>query len=101
GARMKELGRARARECTSVYFESPHRLLRTLEECVRVDGRWRVAVGRELTKKFEEVRSGAAEEVLAYFRKGPVRGEITFLVEGAGKLTGEEAEGKEERCGMD
>ncbi|GAB4239445.1 MAG: hypothetical protein OHK005_00910 [Candidatus Methylacidiphilales bacterium] len=101
GQRMKELARARARHCTSVYFESPHRLLRTLEECARLDPDWRVAVGRELTKKFEEMRAGRAGEVLEYFRKGAVRGEITFLVEGAGKLTGEDEEGKEEGCGLD
>lgn len=95
GQRMKELARARARECTSIYFESPHRLLRTLEECARLDGDWRVAVGRELTKKFEEVRSGPASEVWEHFKKGVVRGEITFLTEGAGKLTGDEGEGKE------
>jgi 16S rRNA (cytidine1402-2'-O)-methyltransferase len=43
-----------------------------------------VAVARELTKKFEEIRRGTAAELLEHFRASKVRGEITFLVEGEG-----------------
>jgi len=83
GARQKELLVAAGRECTSVYFESPHRLLRTLEDCVAVIPERQVCVARELTKKFEEVKRGLAADLLAYFRAGKVRGELTFLVQGA------------------
>jgi 16S rRNA (cytidine1402-2'-O)-methyltransferase len=90
GARQKELAEAGARECTSVYFESPYRLLRTLEDCVAVIPERTVAVARELTKKFEEIRRGTAAELLEHFRASKVRGEITFLVEGeAGARTGD------------
>jgi 16S rRNA (cytidine1402-2'-O)-methyltransferase len=82
GQRLRELEKAYARECTSIYFESPHRLLRTLEDCVRLGSERRVVVARELTKKFEEVKGGKCQEVLHHFQKGAVRGEITFLVEG-------------------
>ncbi len=83
GARQKELLAAAGRDSTSIYFESPYRLLRTLEDCVAVIPQKAVCVARELTKKFEEVKRGTPEEVLAYFRAGKVRGEITFLVQGA------------------
>lgn len=83
-ARQKELAAAGARECTSVYFESPYRLLRTLEDCAAVMPARTVAVARELTKKFEEIRRGTSAELLAHYRAAKVRGEITFLIEGAG-----------------
>jgi len=82
GGRQKELAAAGARECTSVYFESPYRLLRTLEDCSVVIPERRVCVARELTKKFEEIRRGTGAELLAHYLKAKVRGEITFLVEG-------------------
>lgn len=82
GQRQKELVRAGEREATSVYFESPYRLMRTLEECVSLWPERRVAVARELTKKFEEVKTGPASEVFSHFQSKGVRGEITFMVEG-------------------
>jgi len=82
GGRQKELAAAGARECTSVYFESPYRLLRTLEDCSVVIPERRVCVARELTKKFEEIRRGTGAELLSHYLKAKVRGEITFLVEG-------------------
>ncbi|MDX6766686.1 MAG: 16S rRNA (cytidine(1402)-2'-O)-methyltransferase [Candidatus Methylacidiphilales bacterium] len=83
GARRTELAAAGARDSTSVYFESPYRLLRTLEDCVLVLPERTVCVARELTKKFEEIRRGPASELLAHFLKGKVRGEITFVVAGS------------------
>lgn len=83
GARRRELGAAGERNCTSVYFESPHRLVRALEDCRTVIPERRLAVARELTKKFEEIRRGTAEELLGHFQAGRVRGEITFVVEGS------------------
>ncbi|MEM9445150.1 MAG: 16S rRNA (cytidine(1402)-2'-O)-methyltransferase [Verrucomicrobiota bacterium] len=83
GGRKKELAAARERHGTSIYFESPHRIIKTLEASVEVVGEGRVCVARELTKKFEEVKPGTPQELLEYFNKGKVRGEITFLVEGS------------------
>jgi 16S rRNA (cytidine1402-2'-O)-methyltransferase len=83
GARQRELVAAGERGSTSIYFESPHRIMRTLEDCVAVIPGRVVCVARELTKKFEEVRRGRPEEVLRYFRcEGKAKGEITFLVQG-------------------
>jgi 16S rRNA (cytidine1402-2'-O)-methyltransferase len=66
---------------TNVVFESPHRLVAALEDVVDALGGDRpIAVGRELTKKFEEVVRGAAREVLARFARQAPRGEITLLI---------------------
>lgn len=62
---------------TTVAFESPERLVETLEAI----GERRVAVVREMTKTFEEVRRGKATEVLAHFRAHPPRGEIVLVIE--------------------
>lgn len=80
GRRSNELAAAAARDCTSVYFESPHRMIRSLEVLAEICPERPVCVARELTKTFEEFRRGTAAEVLAHFRNHPPKGEITFLV---------------------
>lgn len=69
---------------TMVFFESPHRLVRTLGDFIEHFGaNRRVAVARELTKKFEEFRRGTLEEVQSYFaQQNKVRGELVIVVEG-------------------
>lgn len=80
GRREKELRLALDRGHTSIYFESPHRLLKTLDCLSGISQECRVCVARELTKKFEEFRRGTAREVAAYYREHPPKGEITFLL---------------------
>jgi 16S rRNA (cytidine1402-2'-O)-methyltransferase len=73
---------------TTVFFESPHRIQRTLEKLVAaLDTTRHVIVARELTKIHEEVVSGMAEEVLHFFHANPekVRGEFVVLVSGVAK----------------
>jgi 16S rRNA (cytidine1402-2'-O)-methyltransferase len=66
---------------THVVFESPHRLVAALKEAVEILGPDRpLAVGRELTKKFEEVVRGPAADVLARFERQAPRGEFTVMV---------------------
>lgn len=69
-------------EKTVVFYESPHRLLATLEELIPVTGERLVAIGRELTKKFEEVRRGTAETLKEYFTQHPPRGEFVLVLAG-------------------
>jgi 16S rRNA (cytidine1402-2'-O)-methyltransferase len=70
-------------DATMVVFESPHRVIAALSDLVEVLGPLRpLAVARELTKKFEEVFRGTAEEALAHFRQHPPRGEFTLVVGG-------------------
>lgn len=81
GGRQKELTAAGQRPCTSIYFESPHRLVRCLEDCVAVIPHCSVCVARELTKKFEDVRRGSPQELLEHYRKQKVRGEICLVIQ--------------------
>ena len=67
-----------------VLFESPNRLVETLREVAALAGAARrVAVCRELTKHFEEIRRGTLEEVAAYYDGTPPRGEIVIVLDGA------------------
>lgn len=70
-------------ERTMIFYESPHRLLKTLAQFAQSLGHdRRVSVSRELTKIFEETVNGTIDEVLAYFSSKEVKGEIVIVVEG-------------------
>ena len=69
---------------TMVFYESPFRLVKTLEQFSQVFGPERgCSVAREISKKFEEHRRGALDEVLGWFREHEPKGEIVIIVEGA------------------
>jgi 16S rRNA (cytidine1402-2'-O)-methyltransferase len=70
-----------------VLFESPHRLVRTLEKLATLlDGDRRVVVCREISKVYEETVSGTARSVLDEFaRRGSVKGEVVLIIEGKRK----------------
>lgn len=68
---------------TMIYYESPHKLLKTLANFVTFFGEDRkISVSRELTKLFEETKRGTAKEVLEYYTKKPAKGEIVIVVDG-------------------
>jgi len=72
-------------ERVMVFYESPHRILKTLESLTKIlPNERKVVVARELTKIFEQVVSGSAETVLKYFtgNSDKVRGEFVVLVDG-------------------
>ena len=70
-------------ERTIVCYESPHRLLKTLEQIVEYFGTERlVSVSRELTKLFEETKTSNALDVLQYFSSKEVKGEIVVVIHG-------------------
>ena len=81
GQRRKELlAAAAARECTSIYFESPYRVVRMLEDAVAEIPQARLCLARELTKKFEEYRRGSPAELLAHFQAHEPRGEFCVVI---------------------
>lgn len=82
GGRERDLRAAGEREETTVFFESPHRLLKTLEACVQFLPDRELCVARELTKQYEEYRRGKAADLLAHYSAKAVKGEIVFLVRG-------------------
>lgn len=70
-------------EYTTILYESPFRLVKTLEQLAVVAGPDRkVSVARELTKIHEENVRGTLEEVIAYFKQKEVKGEIVIVLEG-------------------
>jgi len=72
-------------ERTVVFYESPHRIIKALEECVAILGADRqVCVAREISKFFEEFKRGTAQEVLDYYKANPPKGEIVLLIKGNG-----------------
>ena len=84
GERRRALEALRSRTETLVWFEAPHRLRESLEDAAVALGPRRACVARELTKVHEEVVRGTLPEVAETFRaRGPGRGEVTVVVEGA------------------
>lgn len=80
GQRDKELEAAMQRDCTSIYFESPYRLVDTLQMVAGHAPQHPVVVARELTKMFEEFQRGPAQSVLEHFTMKNPKGEITLLI---------------------
>jgi len=68
---------------TIVFYESPHRIVRTLEELQETLGDRRAVIGRELTKKFEEFLRGTLSSIRAELGSRTIRGEFVLIVEGA------------------
>jgi 16S rRNA (cytidine1402-2'-O)-methyltransferase len=83
GQRERELRAATERHETTIFFESPYRLTKTLAACVDIIPERQVCVARELTKKFEEFRRGAATELLAHYQAHPPKGEIVLVISGS------------------
>jgi 16S rRNA (cytidine1402-2'-O)-methyltransferase len=80
GQREKELVRALERDCTSAYFESPYRLVDTLQMLASHAPDRKVVVARELTKHFEEFQRGTAQFVLSHYTGKSPKGEITLMI---------------------
>ncbi|WP_302431823.1 16S rRNA (cytidine(1402)-2'-O)-methyltransferase [uncultured Alistipes sp.] len=84
--RMKHLLALAEEERTMVFYESPYRVVRCLEQFAEVFGPDRaVSVSRELTKKFEQTVRGSVAEVLGHFRATEPRGEFVIVVAGKPK----------------
>ncbi len=82
GKRLAVMEDSLATEGTSIFFESPHRLLSTLELLAEKHPDAPCCVARELTKKFETYHRGSAAELAAHFKTHPPKGEIVFLIAG-------------------
>jgi len=85
-ARLESL---RDEERTMVFYESPHRLLRTLRDMLEIFGERPVSLSREITKKFEQTLRGHLSDMIGVFEASKPRGEFVIVVGGAGrKLSG-------------
>ena len=81
--RQTRLSKLAEEESTMVFYESPHRLAKTLEQFSGFFGPGRFAsVSRELSKIYEENSRGTLEDLEKYFRDKTIKGEIVIVVEG-------------------
>ena len=96
GRRANELTAAAARQETSIYFESPHRILKTLAALDAVCPGRTICVARELTKTFEEYRRDTPATLIAHFEKHPPKGEITLVIPAASTSPRERESSEEE-----
>ncbi len=86
--RMKQLQRLADEERTMIFYESPYRIVKCLEQFAETFGTERmVSLSRELTKKFEETVRGTIGEVLAHFRTHEPKGEFVVVVAGKPRKT--------------
>jgi 16S rRNA (cytidine1402-2'-O)-methyltransferase len=83
-ARRKRLKSLQDLEHTLVFFESPHRLEKTLRDIQEVLGEREICLAREMTKMYEEFIRGLVTEVLGEIKRGPIKGELVIVV--AGKI---------------
>ncbi len=68
---------------TMIFYESPHRLLKTLEQFRSAFGEDRLGcVSRELTKIYEENVRGTMKDLIAYYQENPIKGEIVLTIAG-------------------
>ena len=83
--RMKRLAELAEESRTIVFYESPFRVVKCLEQLSEVFGaERRVAVSRELTKKFEQTVRGTLAEVIAHFKNNQRKGEFVIVLAGKG-----------------
>lgn len=81
--RQTKLKQLAENELTAIFYESPHRLLKTLEQFAEYFGSDRnVSVSRELTKLYEETQRGSLADVITYYKDKTIKGEIVIILEG-------------------
>lgn len=81
GKMKKELQEAKSVNKTIIFYESPHRIIKTLETCAEVfGGECIITLGRELTKKFEEYIRGSISQVLENLKNREILGEFVIIV---------------------
>lgn len=84
--RRNQLEEVKEERRTIIFYESPHRLKETLKDMLKILGNRKIAVNRELTKKYQEIIRQDIETVINIFNEKDVKGEFVLIVEG---FTGE------------
>lgn len=79
--RRKELEELKNLNTTIIFYEAPHRIVKTLEDIKNILGNRKICISREISKKFEEIYRGTVEEVLNELAD-EVKGEIVLIVDG-------------------
>ena len=84
-SRFERLEELKTEQRTMIFYEAPHKLIRTLHDMMNAFGDRRVSISRELTKLFEETRRFTLSEAVKYFEENPPRGEFALVLEGTQK----------------
>ena len=66
--------------CTVIIYESPYRVVKTLQQIHEIFGNRQISVSREISKKFEETIRGSFEEVISHFEKHEPKGEFVICI---------------------
>ena len=81
--RNKRLNELVDEKRTMIFYESPHRILKTLDQFLIIFGPQRhIVISREISKIYEENIRGRIDEVISYFSKGKIKGEFVIIVSG-------------------
>jgi len=83
GARRRFLDKDKDFPCTLIYYESPYRIKKFLEDAIQIFGNRQAVIANELTKRFETVLRGTLSKLLSQIDKTRIKGEYTIVVEGA------------------
>jgi 16S rRNA (cytidine1402-2'-O)-methyltransferase len=82
GARLKRLQALSKEERTIIFYEAPHKIIKTVEDMLEVFGDRRAVITRELTKIHEEAIRGTLSEIFRHLQTGSIKGEFTVIVHG-------------------
>jgi len=82
-SRFEHLAELKAERRTMIFYEAPHKLLRTLKDMLEVFGDRSVSISREMTKIYETTLRFPLSEAVAYFSENTPRGEFVLVIEGA------------------
>jgi len=82
GVRKRRLKEVWGEKRTVIFYESPHRIIKALKDILQILGNRDMVIVRELTKKFEEIKRGKAENILEHFESHKPRGEFVIVIRG-------------------
>jgi len=82
-ARLKRLQELAKQERTLIFYEAPHKIIKTIEDMLEVFGGRRAVITREMTKIHEETIRGTLSHVLKHLQRGTIKGEFTIILHGA------------------
>ena len=88
--RLERLNEIKNDTRTTIFYEAPHKLLKTLQDLLGILGNRKIALCRELTKLNEDVMRTSLESAIAYYMENSPRGEYVLVVEGCTTPTSEE-----------
>jgi len=82
-SRYEHLDELKTEKRTMVFYEAPHKLVRTLRDMLETFGDRRISISREMTKIYEETLRCTLSEALTHFEQTPPRGEFVLVIEGS------------------